>query len=183
VTLTQDQIVSLLQVAAAYDNRNIGSANVHAWHDAADRERWVFDDAVAAIKAHYAESTTYLLPAHVTQRIRGKRQQPAPPAAVAALPAGPPAAPERIQGLIEQVAARLGWQRINTDPAHADTMRVECPHCHAGPGRSCTRLATRGPRRGQYVPLTQPHPSRRDIAQHTTETPPSRPVDVRTDRP
>ena len=168
MTLTRDQVVSLLQVAAAYDNRNLGQANIHAWHDAADRERWAFDDAVMAIKAHYAESTDYLLPAHVTQRIRGKRQEPPRAAeAIGELPAAPPADPERIRTYVDAVARRLGWQRVQASAESVAATAVECPFCHVAPDRPCTRLATRGPHRGERVRLTKDegvHPARRELA-------------------
>lgn len=75
--MTHNEIVKLLQIAAAYDNRTANEGAVHAWTDASVRERWTYQDAAEAIKAHYAESTTYLMPGHVTQRIKSVRQDAA----------------------------------------------------------------------------------------------------------
>jgi len=75
--MTRDQIVRLLQIAAAYDNRTIADAAVHAWFDVAERGRWTYAEAADAIKVHYAESTDFIMPAHVTKRIRAIRHDQA----------------------------------------------------------------------------------------------------------
>jgi hypothetical protein len=72
--VTRDEIIKLLQIAAAYDNRTIADAATHAWADAAHRCRWTYPEAADAIKAHYAEATEFVMPAHVTRRIRAVRQ-------------------------------------------------------------------------------------------------------------
>lgn len=192
MTLTRDQVVSLLQVAQAYDNRNLGTANVHAWHDAADRGRWGFEEAVNAIKAHYAESSEYLLPAHVTARIRWKQQEPPRAAeAIGELPAASPAQPERVRAYVDAVARKLGWQRVDTGAANLAATAVECPHCHARPGVPCTVARARGPHRGERVRLGKgdgTHPSRIELAraaadQEPVDLPPSSAAGARTDRP
>jgi hypothetical protein len=87
--VTEDQIRALLATAMAYDNRRPGDANVAAWQEAATRARWTFDEAVEAIHAHYATSTDFLMPGHITDRVRASRRQPAPyrPQLEAAAPA------------------------------------------------------------------------------------------------
>lgn len=170
--MTEQEIRQLLAVAMAYDNRKPpGQANIAAWKEQAQRHRWRFDEALEAIHTHYGESTEFLAPAHVTARIRTVRREPAQPADVLALPSAPPAQPTHVQELLDEVAQRLGWRPRRPDPATVAAMQVTCPHCHACPGRPCTRRATRGPRQGQYLALAGIHPSRRDAAEQARPTP------------
>jgi hypothetical protein len=162
--MTEEQIRALLAVAMAYDNRRPGDAALAAWTEAATRGRWTFRAALDALHAHYAETTVWVMPGHITARLNADRRQPPPTDAIAELPAGPPTGPETFHAIIGQLAQRLGWTRGTTTPEDTRLLAVDCPHCHAGPGRPCSRLATRGPRRGQHVPLSGVHPSRRDIA-------------------
>lgn len=103
--LARDQVVELLQVAATYDRRTIGDTDVVAWAHAAKHGRWAvhFRDgngpwvwsnhvAVEAIRHHYATSTAYLMPGHVTEYVRNWRRD-VPPAEPQLNPA-PPAAEE-----------------------------------------------------------------------------------------
>jgi hypothetical protein len=157
--MNPQEVRALLAVAMAYDNRKPGEATVQAWAEAAARSRWTFQQALEAIHAHYAESTTFLMPGHVTERIKQARRQPAPVAEVKQLASAEPAEPERFQAIVGELADRLGWDRDRTTP-DADAMSRECPHCHSGPGRPCVRQVARGHRRGELVALAQPHPSR-----------------------
>jgi hypothetical protein len=157
--MTEQEIRALLIAAMAYDNRKPGNATVAAWLEAAQRSRWTFDAALDALHAHYAESADWVMPGHITARLRTARTGPAPVGELLALPVGEPAQPERIDSIVDAVAARLGWQRTPTTPDPGLGQR--CPHCHAAPGRPCTRVIARGGRRGQYVPIGRPHPSRR----------------------
>lgn len=155
--MTEYDIRALLVVAMAYDNRKPGEATVAAWQEAAGRGRWSFGEAREAIHQHYAESTEFLMPAHITANIRAARRQPAP---VAQLERGPSVAaqPERIRDVMREIARRLGWpeRSIRDHPCLA----YQCPHCGAAPGRRCARQLARGTRRGQYVYIAEPHPSR-----------------------
>jgi hypothetical protein len=76
--LTDNQVRALLAAAMAYDNRKPGAANIAAWTEAAHRGRWPFHDALEAIHEHYARSTDFLMPGHITERLRAERRQPAP---------------------------------------------------------------------------------------------------------
>jgi hypothetical protein len=147
---------ALLAIAVAYDNRRPSEANITAWMEAADRAHWIFEDAREAIHTHYATSTDFLMPGHITAWIKANRRQPEAHKALA--PAREP--DPRVRALVAQVAAKLGWERkpqqARTDPAQS----VDCPYCRAIAGRPCARLATRGPHRGEYVPLRAAHPSR-----------------------
>ncbi|MGH8881976.1 MAG: hypothetical protein ACRD0P_32280, partial [Stackebrandtia sp.] len=60
---------------AGYDNRKLGSRLTEtAWLQAATRGRWTI---IEAVHAHYAEHTAFLMPAHITERIRAARQDAA----------------------------------------------------------------------------------------------------------
>jgi hypothetical protein len=76
--VTEDEVRGLLAAAMAYDNRRPGDANVAAWLEAATRAHWTFDAALEAIHGHYATSTAFLMPGHITERIRVERRQPTP---------------------------------------------------------------------------------------------------------
>lgn len=86
--LTDPQVRALLAAAMSYDNRKPGNANVAAWTEAATRGRWTFDAALDAIHAHYAASTDFLMPGHITQRIKAEVRYAPNPDRPAALPAG-----------------------------------------------------------------------------------------------
>ncbi|WP_027947191.1 hypothetical protein [Amycolatopsis taiwanensis] len=74
--MNDDQIRALLAVAMGYDNRRPGELNIAAWTEASARGRWTFDAALEAIHAHYAENTEFLMPAHITRRVRAGAGQP-----------------------------------------------------------------------------------------------------------
>lgn len=103
--MNSDDIINLLSIAAAYDRRTIGEADVVAWSAAADIGRWTYEEARLAIQAHYAEDTDWLMPAHITQRIRREYRQP--PAFQnekrGELPAGGAASEETRRAVMEQV--------------------------------------------------------------------------------
>ncbi|BAD54864.1 hypothetical protein [Nocardia farcinica] len=71
--LTNDEIVTLLQIATGYDGREIDEVLITLWSEAARRRRWTFTEAVNAVHEHFAEETTWIMPGHVTQLIRRER--------------------------------------------------------------------------------------------------------------
>jgi hypothetical protein len=71
--MTQNEIVDLLSVVTAYDNRNASKAAVLAWGTASEIGRWTFPEALRSVHEHYAESTDFIMPAHVTRRIKTAR--------------------------------------------------------------------------------------------------------------
>ena len=160
--LSQDEVRALLAIAVAYDNRKPGEVTIAAWMEAADRGRWTFPAAVEAIHDHYAKSTDFLMPGHITTAVRAAMRQPAP---FAELPPAEPTRQDRITSLIAAVARRLSWPRTPASSTSGDaSLSVECPHCHATPGQSCGRTLTRGPRAGERVTNSQSHPSRIELA-------------------
>ncbi|WP_348240627.1 hypothetical protein, partial [Salmonella enterica] len=69
-----DEVVDLQSGISAYDNRKPNPAAVLAWGTADELGRWTLPEAVAAVHAHFAESTDYLMPAHITTRVKATRQ-------------------------------------------------------------------------------------------------------------
>ena len=92
--MTESEIKKLSALAMSYDNRRPGEANVAAWAEAADRGRWTFDAAVEAIHDHYAKSTAFLMPGHITAFVRSQVRFPAPAREVARLEGARPAVEE-----------------------------------------------------------------------------------------
>ena len=62
----------LLASAAIYDNRTGGDADILAWMRAIGDLQ--YDDADAAVAAHYGETTERLMPAHVRARVKAARR-------------------------------------------------------------------------------------------------------------
>jgi hypothetical protein len=77
--MTPGEVARLLAAAAMFDYRKIEKADAQAWHFVlGDLD---FDDAMEALRRHYAESTERLMPAHVRHGVRAirderRRQQP-----------------------------------------------------------------------------------------------------------
>ncbi len=146
----------------AFDNRQVGETTISAWTEVAQRGRWTYDEAEEAVKEHFTESTDWLQPAHVTQRIREHRRQPPPPSShLLDGPPKPAANPAHIRDVLNAIRERLGWsERYNE---HHAALGYHCPYCRAAPGKPCTRQIGRGPKRGQFVAIAEPHPSRKDL--------------------
>lgn len=145
----------------SYDNRKPGDGNIMAWQESSVRGRWTFEEAREAVFEHFANSTEYLRPAHVTQHIRAQRQLPLPAKLIEA-PPKPAAQPEHVRNVLAALGKRLGWTQQQT--THDPAMSVTCPHCRAVAGRPCARQLGRGHRRGQWVPIKAFHPSRIELA-------------------
>lgn len=164
VPLTDAEVRQLLVVAMSYDNRKPpGQANVAAWADSAELAKWTFDEALRALKAHYTEDSAFLMPGHITARIRKERQERRalpPPVQRLAIEA-PSAEPRRIKAIIAGLAKDLGWTK-KPQPLAA-TSPVQCPYCHSLPGKPCVRVIGHGIRRGQYVPIENLHQTRIDL--------------------
>ena len=103
-TMTADEIIDLLSVVTAYDNRNATQATVMAWSKSAGIARWTAEAAHWAVHQHFAESTDWLMPAHVTQRIRAARRTEAE--VFRALP-GPAWASEEVRASAMAAAAEF----------------------------------------------------------------------------
>jgi len=102
--VNEQQVRAVLATAMAYDNRRPGEANIAAWMEAADRGRWSFEAAVEAVHQHYATSTEFLMPAHVTKLVRSAMRQPGPVSeAVAHLEGARPASEETRAKAMEEI--------------------------------------------------------------------------------
>lgn len=165
---TEAEVRQLLAIAMTYDHRKPGEATVMAWLEAAQRARWTFPEAREAVLDHFANSTDYLMPGHVTAAIRAVRRQPPTRAQLPASPTSP-AHPDRIREIMRELAARLGWKARRASPEDTAALEVACPYCRAGPGRRCARQLARGHRRGQYVEISTLHPSRVTLARTVSE--------------
>lgn len=79
MTLTDPEVRLLLGHAMAYDNRKVpGDANRAAWAEAARRANWTLPAAIEALHQHYATSSEFVMPGHITALIKAERRQPAP---------------------------------------------------------------------------------------------------------
>lgn len=76
---------------------------VSAWSEAARRGHWTCDTAVDAVHEHFATSTVWVMPAHLTAIIKAKGRQPAPASEVLGIDRPPPASPERRAELMAEI--------------------------------------------------------------------------------
>lgn len=106
--MNRNEIIDLLTAASAYDRRTVGEGDIAAWAQAADRAAWRFAEALNAIHDHYADTPAWLMPGHVTQRIRAARRQPANSADVIAIDRPPSATAEQRAAAIRAFAERTG---------------------------------------------------------------------------
>ncbi|MCU1647124.1 MAG: hypothetical protein JWN03_7399 [Nocardia sp.] len=91
----RDTVIALLQLAQAYDSRNIDGLMVDAWLDSARRAHWTAETSADAIRSHYAESTDRIMPGHITARVKAATKGPGyAPEYRPELPAAPPASEE-----------------------------------------------------------------------------------------
>lgn len=107
--MERDEVVQLVQVIAAYDNRRIDELLIQTWSESARRARWTMAAATDAVHEHFARSTAWLMPGHVTEAIRTARRQPAPVDQVLELTGPPPASEERraeVLALVRNLADR-----------------------------------------------------------------------------
>lgn len=74
--MNTDELTMLLARIQVLDNRQVDQLTIEAWSPL------MFDitypDAVGAVNAHFRESTAYLQPAHINQRVREARRKELP---------------------------------------------------------------------------------------------------------
>jgi len=68
-----EDIAKLLAAAAMFDFRKADRDDILMWHSIIGDLH--YDDAIEAVKRHYAESTERLMPAHVRQGVRAIRNE------------------------------------------------------------------------------------------------------------
>lgn len=74
--MTPSEIVDLLAEVAARDYRRVTETDVATWTDAAHLARWTYDEALNAVRWHYAHVGGRIEPDTITNRIRWQRAQP-----------------------------------------------------------------------------------------------------------
>ncbi|MES9522416.1 zinc finger domain-containing protein [Streptomyces capoamus] len=161
--MTPAETAALLSFAAAFDRRTIGEADVLAWHTVlADIG---FEPAKAAVTAHYAVHTRWIMPADIRQHVVAQRADTAadiqgpglPPEIPDADPDDVPAylaavrqqrhraadglKPRPVKQLIAGLADTIPKPPEHDTPApkirRPGPLGRECPTCHAPIGRPC----------------------------------------------
>jgi len=162
--MNNGEVIDLLSLITAYDGRNAGPAELHAWAEAAQRGRWTYAEAADAVSAHFAESTEWLMPGHITQRLRQRRAEP--PRSNALPAATPrPADEAHVCRVVDWLAARLAADRETAADDQWRALGIECPHCRAEPGARCVQtVGMHGQRRDPVRPIEVPHIQRRRAA-------------------
>lgn len=69
--MTRDQVVELLQLIRAHDNRTVDEIAIQVFAHAAARAGWTLDAAREAVLDHFATTVgEWLMPGHITQHIQ-----------------------------------------------------------------------------------------------------------------
>lgn len=76
--MTKSEVAKLLALIASYDRRTVGVTDVESWHRVALHAGWTFHEACPAVVAQAANNPAWIVPAHLTERIREARRS-APP--------------------------------------------------------------------------------------------------------
>lgn len=120
--VSKAQAALLLTLAAAYDQRTIGEADVEAWHAAAVDHRWTANAARRVIRDHYgqgADRPRLEAPA-ITDQIRAIRRRAAASFEDPVIPDGQPTAdyPEWYRGLRDAHCDALvqAWAETGQEP-------------------------------------------------------------------
>lgn len=152
---TRRDAIDLVSTIIAYDNREDSDSVILAWREAGERARWTLPEALDAVHSHFAESTGWIMPGHVTERIRATRRALAA-RDQAAIEAAPDAAsPERFRAIIAAIASKLGMP--GDDESDAARREVACPWCHVQAGERCVNRHT-----GKILTKTACHDQRRE---------------------
>ncbi len=109
--IDRDGVIQLLQLISAYDNRRIDELLVRTWAEAARRARWSFDGAADAIHEHYATSTSWLMPGHITAALRAQKG-PAPVAELRAIDPPAPASPQTRARIMDMLRGKAFGKRV-----------------------------------------------------------------------
>jgi hypothetical protein len=150
--MTHDEVVDLLSAINVHDHRAVGRPTIAEWLAVADVGRWTYVEALAAMRAHFTDSKEYLMPAHITERIRAARADAAARELAEAAAVIDVASAERVAEIVAELAETLAWPQ-STPEARA-ALRVRCPHCRAAPGERCQTPS------GKRLTESPCHPSR-----------------------
>lgn len=79
-TITHQEVITLLSMLTALDQRNVGDGDVLLWYAAGNNERWTYPQAERAVVdlagRWTPEQAWRIVPGHVTELIRRDRRQP-----------------------------------------------------------------------------------------------------------
>jgi hypothetical protein len=133
--MTPEEIIDLLTVAAAYDQRTTGPGDVAAWHAVLGDVS--FTRAREAVIAHYRENSRRVMPADIRQHARNATRPERTP--VAELTAGVPDEPNRDyltarDQMIDALAARDA-RAVGPDPSLSGERAAAWISAHTGPGK------------------------------------------------
>lgn len=132
--LTRNEVIDLLSVAAAFDQRTVGEADITAWGTALHGTR--FAAARDAIIAHYREQTRRVMPADIRQHIRLNSRSDAVP--FAELESGISDEPnaEYLSARADMIAAMKARDAAAMNPADEATSRTAAwLRSHLRPGK------------------------------------------------
>lgn len=146
--MNRAEVAALLTLAAAYDRRTIGEAEVLAWHAIVDDLS--FAEGERALRAHYAETERFAMPSDVRKRAiveRRRRHELAHSERVAIETRRERQTPDEIAAGIAKVVAALDAAKGLTpeqrrerglrDDERRRARSVRCPYCRAAEGRPC----------------------------------------------
>ncbi len=71
--MNAEQAGQVLAKCASYDRRKTGDADTIAWFQVLGD--LAYDDCIAAVIAHYSETTDWIMPAHIRRRVRDIRDK------------------------------------------------------------------------------------------------------------
>jgi hypothetical protein len=106
--VNHDEMVDLLSLISARDNRSVGHATVLAWLE--DVGDLAFEDARAAVARYYRESREWIMPADVRRLVKTIRSERI---AAAPIPAPDAAMGEKgYRAALKQIIMRIGDGRV-----------------------------------------------------------------------
>lgn len=71
--MNAEEAGQVLAKCASYDRRKTGDAETIAWYQVLGD--LTYDDCIAAVIAHYAEATDWIMPAHIRNRVMAIRNR------------------------------------------------------------------------------------------------------------
>ena len=118
--MNAEQAGQVLAKCASYDRRKTGDADTIAWYQVLGD--LAYDDCIAAVIAHYSETTDWIMPAHIRRRVREIRNQRIQDAEI-------PAAAARNCSMTRPPTARPSAPR----PSPSRTAATRRPPCRPSP--------------------------------------------------
>ena len=164
MAVTRADAARLLALVQAFDHRNVADADIMAWADALhDLD---FEDCSQAIRSYFRDSSEWLMPAAVRQRVKAIRETAAERAHRANMhreieaPRNPGESHQGYLAAVQVLAERVGRTEYDRGKADAEQLArtVRCPFCHAGVGLACTNSAR------QNASRDTAHPARAEAA-------------------